>query len=71
MRSKYRSRRLRRVFRAREAAFALEYSMVVGLMMAIVISAALVPFADNIETVPTQFGAKVGAVESGGSTELK
>ena len=44
--------------------------MVVGLM-AIVISAALVPFADSIEAVPTTIGTNVGAVSVGDTTELK
>ena len=70
MTRKHRSRRLRRFLRANEAVSALEYAMLVGLM-AVVISAALVPFADNIEAVLTQIGSKVGAVKSGDSTELK
>ena len=54
---------LRRFIRAREAVSALEYAILVGVIVAGV-GAALVTFSDNIETALGTIGTSVGSVNA-------
>ena len=58
MKTKHRSRRLRRFLRANEAVSALEYAILVGVI-AVGVGAALVTFGDNISTALTNLGTDV------------
>ena len=54
---------LRRFVRAREAVSALEYAILVGVVVAAV-GAALVTFSGNIETALTKIGTSVASVNA-------
>ena len=64
MKTKHRSRRLRRFLRANEAVSALEYAILVGVI-AVGVGAALVTFGDNIEAALTGLGTDIqGGVDA-------
>lgn len=70
MNSMNQSQRFRRFLRADDAVSALEYAMVVGIM-AVILSAALVAFSDNITTALSTIGTEVATQNIGKTTKLE
>lgn len=63
MRTKHVSRRFRRFLRANEAVSALEYAILVGVVV-IGVGAGMAIFGDNITAAITNIGTQLDAVEA-------
>ena len=69
MKTKHISRRLRAFARANEAVSALEYAILVGVIV-VGIGAALVAFENQITAALTTIGGNVGSTSVTGSTTV-
>ena len=69
VKSRHRSRRLRRFARANEAVSALEYAILVGVI-AVGIGVALLAFEDQLSDAIAGVGTEVAKVKPGGAGAL-